>query len=70
MYGVPKMNEQYIATVYCRDEKMAVQWGNDVDQLYAWMLLQVNGSFGDIRGEIIDNQTNKIIRTFRKAPIE
>ncbi len=49
---------------------IATQTGDDLDQLYTWMLIQVNGHFDDIRGEIIDNTTNKTVRTFRKAPIE
>ncbi|KTD73697.1 hypothetical protein [Legionella tucsonensis] len=64
------MSEQFTANVYCKEERIATQTGNDIDQLYTWMLIQVNGHFDDIRGEIIDNQTNNIVRTFRKAPIE
>ncbi|KTC79162.1 hypothetical protein OQJ13_14635 [Legionella sp. PATHC035] len=64
------MNTQFTANVYCKEERIATQTGTDIDQLYAWMLIQVNGYFGDIRGEIIDNKTHKTIRTFRKAPIE
>lgn len=64
------MNEQFIANVYCKEERIATQTGDDLDQLYAWMLTQVNGHFDEIRGEIIDNKTNETVRTFRKAPIE
>lgn len=64
------MSEQFTASVYCKEERIATQTGNDIDQLYTWMLIQVNGHFDDIRGEIIDNKTNNIVRTFRKAPIE
>lgn len=64
------MSEQFTANVYCKEERVATQTGNDIDQLYAWMLIQVNGHFDDIRGEIIDNQTNNTVRRFRKAPIE
>ncbi|MCE0723285.1 MULTISPECIES: hypothetical protein [Legionella] len=64
------MSEQFTANVYCKEERIATQTGNDIDQLYTWMLIQVNGHFDDIRGEIIDNQTKNTVRTFRKAPIE
>jgi hypothetical protein len=64
------MNEQYTASVYCGEEQIAKQAGVDVDQLYTWMLIQVNGHFGDIHGDIIDNKTKKTIRTFRKCAIE
>lgn len=64
------MSEQFTATVYCKEERIATQTGNDLEQLYIWMLTQVNGSFGAVHGEIIDNRTNKTIRTFCKSPIE
>jgi hypothetical protein len=34
------------------------------------MLIQVNGTYSDIHGEIVDNKTKKTVRAFRKAPIE
>jgi hypothetical protein len=64
------MNEQFTASVYCKTERIAIKAGNDVDKLYAWMLIQVNGNYSDIHGEIVDNITNKTVRVFRKAPIE
>ncbi|KTD41748.1 hypothetical protein [Legionella parisiensis] len=64
------MSEQFTANVYCKEERIATQTGNDIDRLYTWMLIQVNGHFDDIRGEIIDNQTNNTVRTFRKTSIE
>ncbi|MCW8444082.1 hypothetical protein OQJ05_08455 [Fluoribacter gormanii] len=64
------MSKQFTANVYCKEEKIATQTGDDLDQLYTWMLIQVNGHFDDIRGEIIENNTKKTVRTFRKAPIE
>ena len=72
MFGfwILKMNEQFTASVYCKEERIASQTGNDLEQLYTWMLIQVNGYFDDIRGEIMDNKTKKIVRTFCKAPIE
>ena len=64
------MNEQYSASVYCNEERIAVHDGDDVDKLYVWMLLQVNDHSGDVHGEILDNQTNEVVRRFRKCAIE
>ncbi|KTD27162.1 MULTISPECIES: hypothetical protein [Legionella] len=61
------MGKQYTANAYCNEEKIATKEGDDIDQLYAWMVLQANGNFGDVHGEIIDNTTNKIVRKFQKA---
>lgn len=64
------MNELYTASVYCGQEQIAEQAGNDVDQLYTWMLVQGQEQFGNVHGDIIDNATQKVIRTFRKCAIE
>lgn len=64
------MNELYTASVYCGQEQIAEQAGNDVDQLYTWMLVQGQEQFGNVHGYIIDNATQKVIRTFRKCAIE
>ncbi len=65
------MSEQeYTASVYCSEEQIAQQEGNDIDELYTWMLIQGNSHYGDIHGEIIENKTQKTIRTFRKSAIE
>lgn len=64
------MDEQYTATIYAGNEQIAKQVGNDIDELYTWMLIEVNGHFGDIHGEIIDNDTKQSIKAFRKSAIE
>jgi len=64
------MSDKYIATVYCNEEQIAVQKGDDVEKLYTWMLIQVDGNFGDVHGEIIEINTNKVVKKFRKSPIE
>ena len=64
------MSHQYIANVYCNEEKIATQSGDDIEQLYVWMLLQVEDNFGDVHGEIVDSQTLKTIKTFRKCDMD
>lgn len=64
------MNEQFTAIVYYKDEQIATRPGNDIDKLYAWMLIQANGYVSEIRGEIIDNSSKKIIRSFCKTSVE
>ncbi|MBI2785595.1 MAG: hypothetical protein HYX60_04515 [Legionella longbeachae] len=64
------MSNQYTAKIYVDDVMIADSSGDDVEQLYIWMLAQVNGAPGNIRGEIIENATQNIVRHFKKAPIE
>ncbi|MGC1182709.1 hypothetical protein [Legionella sp.] len=64
------MNDKYTAIVYTGKELLAKQVGNNIDELYAWMLIQGSGNFADIHGEVIDNKSKKIVKTFRKSSIE
>jgi hypothetical protein len=65
-----QMTNQYTASVYSGQEKIAEQTGDNVEKLYAWMLLQGHEQFGEVHGDIIDNTSKEVIRTFRKAAIE
>lgn len=64
------MNELYTAKVFSGNEQFAERVGNNVDELYIWMLIEVNGNFGDIHGEVVDNATKERIKAFRKCAIE
>ena len=66
----PIMKYLFTAKVYCNEEKIAYQSGDDIELLHAWMLGQVKDNFGDVHGKIIDNKTKKIVRTFRKSDVE
>jgi len=59
---------RYTATIYVDKDEVAHESGDDVDELYNWMLLTAQGKFGNLSGEITDNKTHKVIRRFRKAP--
>ncbi len=62
------MKDKYTAKIYFENDEIAHNSGDDVDELYTWMLTQAQGKFGSIHGEIIDNKTNKVIKRFRKSP--
>ena len=59
---------KYTAKIYFDDEEVMQEEGNDVDELYNWMLAKTQGKFGNFNGEIIDNKTGESIKGFRKAP--
>ncbi|WED43487.1 hypothetical protein [Legionella cardiaca] len=63
------MNHHYTAKIYSTDEEIAQKLGNDIEELYLWMLTYDNGGCGT-HGEIIDNITQEIVRKFKKSPIE
>ncbi|MFO9703130.1 hypothetical protein SDC03_00205 [Legionella pneumophila serogroup 1] len=64
------MSEQYAAKIYCGADEIAQQSGENVDQLYVWMLTYVEKISGKIHGEIIDNMTNQVVNQFNKQSIE
>lgn len=62
------MQFKYTAKIYFDDDEVAHESGNDVDELYNWMLMRAEGKFGNFNGEIVDNKSGKIIKGFRKSP--
>ena len=59
---------KYTAKIYFDQDEVAHESGNDIDELYNWMLLKAQGKFGNFNGEIIDNKTGKVVKAFRKSP--
>lgn len=59
---------RYTAKIYVDKDEVAHESGNDIDELYNWMLTKAQGKFGNFNGEIIDNKTQKVVKRFRKAP--
>lgn len=62
------MSFQYLAKIFFDHEEVSEKGGDDVDELYSWMLVKTQGMFGNFNGEIIDNTTGKVVRRFRKSP--
>jgi len=61
------MADRYTAKIYMGDNETTESTGNNADDLYTWMLTQAQGKFGDIHGELIDNNTRAVIKRFRKS---
>ena len=64
------MKLNYTATIYCEEEIIAFKHGDDVEELYLWMLTQANGKPGGLHGQILEVKTKTVIRQFRKAPLD
>ncbi|MHB1946643.1 MAG: hypothetical protein ACYCQI_00840 [Gammaproteobacteria bacterium] len=62
------MTPNYTAKMYLDKDEILQNTGDDMDQLYTWMLAQAEDKFGNIRGEVIDNMTQEVVRQFRKVP--
>lgn len=59
---------RYTAKIYFDKEAVAHESGDDVDELYNWMLIKTQGMFGNFHGEIVENKTGKVVKAFRKSP--
>ncbi|CEK09748.1 hypothetical protein [Legionella hackeliae] len=64
------MNHHYTAKIYSNNEEIAQKSGDDIDDLYIWMLTYHNGNGCGTHGEIFDNITEEVVRKFKKSPIE
>jgi len=64
------MKSKYTAKVYLDHSLLCQRDGEDVDELYSWMLIETQDKFGNHNGEITDNNTGKVVRCYRKSPVE
>lgn len=62
------MGFRYTAKIYVDEVEIDHKEGNDVDELYHWMLVKAQGKFGNLSGDVIDTKTNKAVKSFRKSP--
>ncbi|HHF7373777.1 hypothetical protein SCQ64_05095 [Legionella pneumophila serogroup 1] len=64
------MSKQYTAKIYCGSDEIARQSGDNMEQLYVWMLAYVEKISGEIHGEVTDNITHQVVSQFKKQSIE
>jgi len=64
------MQYRYSAKLYFNEKEIDHENGNDIEELYTWLLTKAQNKFGDASGAIIDNQTQVVVKTFKKAPAE
>ena len=57
----------YTAKIYFDDFEIDKCSGNDLDSLFIWMLSQEHGEFGNLNGQITNNQTHEIEKEFRTS---
>lgn len=62
------MAKKYMAKLYFGDRETIDESGDDVEQLYVWLLTQANDKLGDVHGEIISNDTQEVVKKFKKCP--
>lgn len=62
------MPHRYTAKIYFDQDEIARESGDEIEQLYNWMLIKTHEMFGNFHGEIIDNKTAQVVKRFRKSP--
>ena len=61
---------QYLATVYIDGSVLQTRAGSDLDALEIWMLAEAQNGFGNLHGDIIDQETHQRVKSFRKTPVD
>lgn len=64
------MKHTYTAKVTFEDGEVIYLSGDDVEKLLGWIQEQADSSFGETRGEIIDNTSQKVVKHFAYTPPE
>lgn len=64
------MKHRYTAKISFEDGESLFNNGDDVEELISWMKSQAEASFGQTNGEVIDNHTQKVIKSFQYTPPE
>lgn len=59
---------RYTARIYIDTTEVEKESGDNLDELYNWMLVKAQGKFGNLHGEVVDNKTGDVVKSFRKAP--
>ena len=62
------MKAKYTARIYLEVNEILKREGDEMEELYTWMLVQAEGKFGSVRGEITDNKSKQVVKQFRKTP--
>lgn len=62
------MTHKYTAKIFLEKDEIMHNTGDDLDELYAWMISRSEGVFGNVHGKVIDNATQEILKQFRKTP--
>lgn len=57
----------YTAKLYEAEQEIQRKSGDNLDELYVWMLAQAHGKPGNFSGDVINNQTEEVVRHFKKG---
>lgn len=55
----------YTAKIYFDDSEITKRSGDNLEPLFVWMLTQVQGKFGNLSGQVINNKLHLVEREFR-----
>lgn len=62
------MKDKYTAIIYIEKTiEILRKTGNDIDELFIWIVTEATQSTDDLHGKVIDNKSHKTIRKFQKT---
>lgn len=62
------MDHKYMAKIFLEDDEIIINEGDTIEELLVWMQDQAEVSFYQVKGEIIDNATHKVVKEFQYSP--
>lgn len=62
------MKHKYTAKLYLEDGEVILNTADDIEELIEWMNEQTEESLDDVKGEIIDNATQQVVKNFPDNP--
>lgn len=62
------MSHRYTAFIYSADGEKITNSADQLDILNQWISQQLETSFDEVRGEIIDNTSGQIVKYFHYDP--
>lgn len=64
------MKHRFSAKLMMDNEQVIENSDDDLIVLTQWMTDQAGNTFSDVKGEIIDNRTHRIVRSIHFSPVD
>lgn len=64
------MKHKYMAKIYFEDGQILENFGDNLEELTTWVSEQADISFGEIKAEIFDTHSHKIVKTIQNPSNE
>lgn len=64
------MKHRYTAKIYLENGEILINSGDNVEELTAWINAEVESNFDEVKGEVIDNNTETVVKSIQYSSPE